>query len=129
MEPATTNVVRAAPWNKGKRPVRNPAEAEGDLGHSDSTATGPSSAGTGAVQPRHRQQVSRCDLVALGVHDLVPGSHVAARAIVMQSAVPRTRCWLCKRTIAPLAGMVALADGNGDALPVPSEPPWWNCDR
>ena len=59
MDTATTNAVRAAPWNKGKLVGQKPAEAEADLGHSDSTAIGQSSVGTGAVQPRHRQQVAR----------------------------------------------------------------------
>ncbi len=36
-----------------------PAEAEGDLGHPDSTATRSSNPGTCVVQPRHRQQVAR----------------------------------------------------------------------
>ena len=65
------------------------AEAKGDLGDPDSTATGSSSPGTRVVQPRHRQQAARCDLVGLHVRDVFQGSHVAPRAIVLQKKTQR----------------------------------------
>src|SRR5579864_8719654 len=60
------------------------AEAEGDLGDPNSAATGSSSPGACAVQPRIDSKLRGCDLVGLRVHDVVQGSHVATRAIVMQ---------------------------------------------
>jgi hypothetical protein len=63
METATQPESRAIPCNtveqgQAARPATS-TEAEGDLGHSDSTATGSSNPRTRAIQPRHRQQVAR----------------------------------------------------------------------
>ena len=59
MDTATKTERRATPWNEGKLLAQKPPEAEGDLGHPDSTAAGTSSPGTRAVQPCDRQQVAR----------------------------------------------------------------------
>src|SRR5512135_2046227 len=51
-------VRSAAEQGQTARPEA-PTEAEGDLGHSHSTAAGPSNPRTRPLQPRHRQQAAR----------------------------------------------------------------------
>src|SRR5437773_5000842 len=64
-------------------------ETERNLGHPDSTATGTANPRARVVQPRIDSKLRGCDLVALRVHDVVQGSHVAKRAIVMQKKTQR----------------------------------------
>ena len=89
MDTATATARRSIPWNKGKLlGQKPPAEAEGDLGDPNSQ-----------LDHRTRELVlfnlaidsklRGCDLVGLRVHDVVEGSHVAARAIVMQRKTQR----------------------------------------
>ena len=59
-------------------------EAEGDLGYPDSVAAGSSNPGTRLFNLAIDSKLRGRDLVALRVHDVVQGSHIASRAIVMQ---------------------------------------------
>ena len=65
------------------------AEAEGDLGHPDSTAIGSSSPGTALFNLAIHSKLRGRDLVGLHVRDVFQGSHVAPRAIVMQKKTQR----------------------------------------
>ena len=90
MDTATTNAVRAAPWNKGKLVGQKPPLKLKEIW-----------AIRIRLQLDHRarelalfnlaidSKLRRCDLVGLRVHDVVQGSHVAARAIVMQKKTQR----------------------------------------
>src|SRR5580765_3010912 len=90
MDTATTNAVRTGPWNKGKL-----------LGQRHPLKLKEIWAIRIRLQLDHRarelalfnlaidSKLRGCDLVGLGVHDVVQGSHVAARAIVMQKKTER----------------------------------------
>src|SRR5437762_10487565 len=60
------------------------AEAERDLGYPDSVAVGSSNPGTRLFNLAIDSKLRGRDLVALRVHDVVQGSHIAGGAIVMQ---------------------------------------------
>ncbi len=66
-----------------------PAEAEEDLGDSDSTALDHRARELALFNLAIDSKLRGCDLVGLRVHDVVQGSHVAARAIVMQKKTQR----------------------------------------
>ncbi len=90
MDTATTIAGRSIPWNKGKLLGRKPPLRLKEIW---------------AIRIRlhlaHRvrefalfnlainSKLRGCDLVGLRVHDVVQGSHVAARAIVMQKKTQR----------------------------------------
>src|SRR5438046_971546 len=90
MDTATTNAVRAAPWNKGKLVGQKPPLKQKEIW-----------AIRIRLQLHHRarelalynlaidSKLRGCDLVRLRVHDVVQGGHVAARAIVMQKKTQR----------------------------------------
>src|SRR5512132_1252663 len=90
MSTATTNAERATPWNKGKLLGQKPPLKLKEIW-----------AIRIRLQLDHRtrelalfnlaidSKLRGCDLVALRVHDVVQGSHVAARAIVMQKKTQR----------------------------------------
>jgi len=90
MDTATTNAVRATPWNKGKLVGQKPPLKLKEIW-----------AIRIRLQLDHRarelalfnlaidSKLRGCDLVGLRVHDVVQGSHVAARAIVMQKKTQR----------------------------------------
>src|SRR5207342_725193 len=90
MDTATTNAVRAAPWNNGKLVGEKPPLKLKEIW-----------AIRIRLQLDHRarelalfnlaidSKLRGCDLVVLRVHDVVQGSHVAARAIVMQKKTQR----------------------------------------
>ena len=90
MDPTTQTSGRAIPWNKGKRLGQKPP-----LKLKEIWAIGI------RLQLDHRAQelalfnlaidskLRGCDLVGLRVHDVVQGSHVAARAVVMQKKTQR----------------------------------------
>jgi integrase len=59
-------------------------EAERDLGYQDSVATGEACRELALFNLAIDSKLRGCDLVGLRVHDVVHGSRVAARAIVMQ---------------------------------------------
>ena len=65
-----------------------PAAAEGNLGDPDSPATGSSNPRACASYFAIDSKLRCCDLVGLRVHDIVQGSQVAARAIVVQKKSP-----------------------------------------
>ena len=90
MDTATTNAVHAAPWNKGKLVGQKPPLKLKEIW-----------AIRIRLQLDHRarelalfnlaidSKLRGCDLVGLRVHEVVQGSHVAARAIVMQKKTQR----------------------------------------
>jgi len=101
MDTATTKAVRAAPWNKGKLVGQKPPLKLKEIW-----------AIRIRLQLDHRarelalfklaidNKLRGCDLIGLHVHDVVQGSHVAARAIVMQKktdALLRTPDWRLPR--------------------------------
>ena len=101
MDTATTNAVRATPWNKGKLVGQKPPLKLKEIW-----------AIRIRLQLDHRarelalfnlaidNKLRGCDLIGLHVHDVVQGSHVAARAIVMQKktdALLRTPDWRLPR--------------------------------
>ena len=111
----------AAPWNKGKLRPEAPTEAERDLGHSNSTAAGPSNPRTRTLQPRRRQQSARLRSSGLRVHDVVRGSQVARRAIVMQKKTRRpVQFELTEQTRDAVAAWIAAAHLNPDQYLFPS---------
>ena len=62
-----------------------------------------------------------CDLVALRVHDVVQGSHVAARAIVMQKKTQRpVQFELTEQTRDAVAAWIAAAHMNPERFLFPS---------
>src|SRR5260370_7004513 len=90
METATKTEGRATPWNKGKLLGQKPPLKLKEIW-----------AIRIRLQLDHRtrelalfnlaidSKLRGCDLVGLRVHDVVQGSHVAARAIVMQKKTQR----------------------------------------
>ena len=90
MDTATTNAVRATPWNKGKLVGQKPPLKLKEIW-----------AIRIRLQLDHRarelalfnlaidSKLRGCDLLGLRVHDVIQGSHVAARAIVMQKKTQR----------------------------------------
>jgi len=90
MDTAATTTRRATPWNKGKLLGQKPPRKLKEIW-----------AIRIRLQLDHRarelalfnlaidSKLRGCDLVALRVHDVVQGSHVAARAIVMQRKTQR----------------------------------------
>ena len=64
-------------------------EAEGDLGYPDSVAAGYRTRDLALFNLAIDSKLRGCDLVALRVHDVVQGSHIASRAIVMQKKTQR----------------------------------------
>ena len=90
MDIATITTRRAIPWNKGKLLGQKPPLKLKEIW-----------AIRIRLQLNHRirelalfnlaidSKLRGCDLVALRVHDVVQGSHVAARAIVMQKKTQR----------------------------------------
>src|SRR4030088_95734 len=90
MDTATTTNGRVTPWNKGKLLGQKPPlklkeiwaiRIRLELDH----RTRELALFNLAIDSKLRG----CDLVALRVHDVVQGSHVAARAIVMQRKTQR----------------------------------------
>ena len=90
MDTATTNAVRATPWNKGKLVGQKPPLKLKEIW-----------AIRIRLQLDHRarelalfnlaidSKLRGGDLLGLRVHDVIQGSHVAARAIVMQKKTQR----------------------------------------
>jgi integrase len=85
-------------------------EAERDLGHQDSTAAGPSIPGTCTINLAIDSKLRGCDLVGLRVRDVVHGSQVARRAIVMQKKTQRpVQFELTEQTRDAVAAWIATA--------------------
>jgi len=90
MDTGTTSARRSIPWNKAKLLGQKPPLKLKEIW-----------AIRVRLQLDHRNRelalfnlaidskLRGCDLVGLRVHDVVPGSHVAARAIVMQRKTQR----------------------------------------
>ena len=98
-----------------------PAEAEGDLGHPDSTATGSSSRELALFNLAIDSKLRGCDLVGLRVHDVVQGSHVAARAIVMQKKTQRpVQFEITEQTRDAVAAWIAAAHLKPEQFLFPS---------
>ena len=85
MDTAITTEGRVAPWNRGKLlGQKPPLKLKEMLGSSNSTGVGHRIRELALFNLAIDGRLRGCDLVALRVHDVVQGSHVAARAIVMQ---------------------------------------------
>jgi hypothetical protein len=88
--PDELNPTRRPTWNKGKligaEPPLRPS-------HVWSIRTKLQMAGAkarpGTIQPRHRQQVRGCDVVALRVDDVAPSGYAMDRATIRQKKTGR----------------------------------------
>ena len=96
-------------------------EAERNLGHSDSAATGTANRELALFNLAIDSKLRGCDLVALRVHDVVQGSHVAARAIVMQRKTQRpVQFELTEQTRVAVAAWIAAAHLKPERFLFPS---------
>src|SRR6266446_6411511 len=111
MVTSTKTTGRVTPWNKGKLLGQKPALKLKEIW-----------AIRIRLQLDHRarelalfnlaidSKLRRCDLVALRVHDVVQGSHVAPRAIVMQKKTQRpVQFEITEQTREALAAWIAAA--------------------
>src|ERR1700687_583140 len=90
MDTATTTNGRVTPWNKGKLLGQKPPLKLKEIW--DIRIRLPLDHRTRELALFYiaiDSKMRRCDLVGLRVHDVVQGSHVAARAIVMQKKTQR----------------------------------------
>ena len=121
MDTATTTYSRFTPWNKGKLLGQKPPLKLKDIwAIRIRLEFGSSNSGTRAVQPRYRQQAGGCHLVGLRVHDVVQGSHVAARAIVMQRKKRPVRFEITEQTRDAVTNWIATAQLKSDQYLFPS---------
>ena len=122
MDTATTNVGRAIPWNKGKLLGQKPPMKLKEI-----------RAIRIRLQLDHRarelalfnlaidSKLRGCDLVGLRVHDVVQGSHVAARAIVMQKKTQRpVQFEITEQTRDAIAAWITAAHLKPDQFLFPS---------
>ena len=122
MDTATTTVERAIPWNKGKLLGQKPPLKLKEIW-----------AIRIRLQLDHRNRelalfnlaidskLRGCDLVGLRVHDVVQGSHVAARAIVMQKKTRRpVQFQITEQTREAVAPWIASAHLKRDQFLFPS---------
>ena len=120
METATTTNGRVTPWNKGKL-----------LGQKPPLKLKAIWAIRIRLQLDHRarelalfnlgidSKLRGCDLVALRVHDVVQGSHVAARAIVMQKKTQRpVQFEITEQTRDAVAAWIMHSAPEGGAVPL-----------
>jgi integrase len=128
MDTATKSEGRATPWYKGKPLGQKPPLKLKEIW-----------AIRIRLQLHHRtrelalfnfaidSKLRRCDLVGLRVHDVVQGSHVAARAIVMQKKTQRpVQFKLTEQTRDAVAAWIATAHLRPEQFPFPSRSaaPW-----
>ena len=122
MDTITKIEGRATPWNKGKLLGQKPPLKLKDIW-----------AIRIRLQMNHRtrelalfnlaieSKLRGCDLVGLRVHDVVQGSHVAARAIVMQKKTQRpVQFELTEQTRDAVAAWIATAHLKPDQFLFPS---------
>ena len=122
MDTATTTTRRAIPWNKGKLLGQKPPLKLKDIW-----------AIRIRLQLDHRirelalfnlaidSKLRGCDLVGLRVHDVVQGSHVAPRAIVMQKKTQRpVQFEITEQTRDAVAAWIAAAHLKSDQCLFPS---------
>jgi integrase len=90
MDTATQTVGACHPLEQGQaaRPEAS-TEAERNLGYPYSTATESSNPRPRLFNLAIDSKLRGCDLVGLRIHDVVQGSHVGPRAIVMQKKTQR----------------------------------------
>ena len=90
MEPTTTNAVHATPWNKGKLVGQKPPLKLKEIwAIRIRLQLGNRARELALFNLAIDSKLRGCDLVGLRVHDVVQGSHLAARAIVMQKKTQR----------------------------------------
>ena len=122
MDTATTTAGRAIPWNKGKLLGQKPPLKLKEIW-----------AIRIRLQLDHRarelalfnlaidSKLRGCDLVGLRVHDVVQGSHVAARAIVMQKKTQRpVQFEITEQTRDAVAAWIAAAHLKPEQFLFPS---------
>ena len=114
MDTSTKTTGRVTPRNKGKLPGQKPPLKLKEIW-----------AIRIRLQLNHRTQelalfnlaidskLRGCDQVGLRVHDVVQGSHVAARAIVMQKNVPARIVWTRLCSSGCLAQCMSLTGFQG----------------
>ena len=123
MDPTTQTSGRAIPWNKGKRLGQKPP-----LKLKEIWAIGI------RLQLDHRAQelalfnlaidskLRGCDLVGLRVHDVVQGSRVAARALVMKKETQRpVQFEITEQTRNAVTAWITAGPSEAGAVPL-SEP-------
>src|SRR6202790_1777433 len=122
MDTGTTTEGRAIPWNKGKLLGQKPPLKLKEIW-----------AIRIRLQLEHRarelalfdlaidSKLRGCDLVGLRVHDVVQGSHVAARAIVMQKKTQRpVQFEITEQTRDAVAGWITVAHLKPEQFLFPS---------
>jgi site-specific recombinase XerC len=122
MDTSTKTTGRVTPWNKGKL-----------LGQKPSLKLNEIWAIRIRLQMNHRtrelalfnlaidSKLRGCDLVGLRVHDVVQGSHVAARAIVMQKKTQRpVQFEVTEQTRDAVAAWIATAHLKAEQFLFPS---------
>ena len=98
-----------------------PTETKRDLGHPHSAAIGSSSPRLALFNLAIDSKLRGCDLVGLRVHDVVQGSHVAARAIVMQKKTQRpVQFEITEQTRDAFAGWISTAHLKSEQFLFPS---------
>ena len=97
------------------------AETHGNLGHPDSLATASSKPGLALFNLAIDSKLRACDLVGLRVHDVVQGSRVAPRAIVMQKKTQRpVQFEITEQTRDAVAAWIAAAHLKPEQFLFPS---------
>jgi integrase len=122
MDTSTKTTGRVTPWNKGKLLGQKPPLKLKEIW-----------AIRIRLQMNHRtrelalfnlaidSKLRGCDLVGLRVHDVAQGSHVAARAIVMQRKTQRpVQFELTEQTRDAVAAWIAAADLKHEQFLIPS---------
>src|SRR5213596_430836 len=129
MDSATKSEGRAIPWNKGKLLGQKPPLKLKEIW-----------AIRIRLQLDHRtrelallnlaidSKLRGCDLVALRVHDVVQGGHVANRAIVMQKKTQRpVQFELTEQTRDAVAAWIKEADRKPEQFFFPDRGCWPDC--
>ena len=122
MDTATTTPRRATPWNKGKLLGQKPPLKLKEIWAIRIRLE---------LERRARElalfnlaidsKLRGCDLVGLRVHDVVQGSHIAPRAIVMQKKTQRpVQFEITEQTRDAAAAWIAAAHLKSDQLLFPS---------
>jgi integrase len=121
MDTTTITAARAMPWNKGKLLGQKPPLKLKEIwAIRISITTGPSNQ-RALFNLAVDSKLRGCDLVALRVHDVVQGSRVASRAIVMQKKTQRpVQFEITEQTRDAVAAWIATAHLKPDQFLFPS---------
>ena len=97
------------------------AETEGDLDHPDSAATDHRARELALFNLAIDSKLRGCDLVGLRVRDVVQGSHVTPRAIVMQKKTQRpVKFEITEQTREAVSAWIAAAHLKPEQVLFPS---------